>query len=151
MISTARLPVAVARERAAHAARLLAADPRVRLVYLFGSAADPDRPADLGVRDIDLAVLTDPPLSGRELLDLHADLTLELGDCLDLVSLNRDAPLLQHEVTQAGRCLYAAEPGVEEDFRARVHLRWLDWKYFLDIQWRNSGERLEERRRGLAG
>jgi predicted nucleotidyltransferase len=144
----APLTPAAARERAERAARLLAADPRMRLVYLFGSAADPERPS---VRDVDLAVLTAPPLSGRELLHLRADLTLELGEGIDLVSLNREAPVLHREVAATGICLYAAEPDLDEEFRARAHLRWLDWKYFLDVQWRHAGERLEERRRGLAG
>ena len=119
----------------------------MRLVYLFGSATDLERPS---VRDVDLAVLTEPPLSGRELLLLHADLTLELGEGIDMVSLNREAPVLHREVAATGVCLHAAEPGLDEEFRARAHLRWLDWKYFRDIQWRHAGERLEERRRGLA-
>jgi len=40
------------REPAARAARFLAADPRVLLVYLFGSAAQPGRET---MRDVDLA------------------------------------------------------------------------------------------------
>jgi predicted nucleotidyltransferase len=41
------------------AAEILARDPRVQLVYLFGSVLDPDRPVR---RDIDIAVLTIPAL-----------------------------------------------------------------------------------------
>lgn len=148
----APLTPAAARERAKRAARLLAANPQVRLVYLFGSAADPARAPEItSVRDVDLAILTDPPLSGRDLLRLRADLTLALGDGIDLVSLNREAPTLHREVAATGLCLHAAEPGLDEEFRSRAHLRWLDWKYFLEVQWRHAGERLEERRRGLPG
>jgi hypothetical protein len=59
--------------------------------------------------------------------------------------------VLAHEVTQAGRCLYAEPPELETDFVTRTHMRYLDFKYYLDQQWRLIGERLEERRRGLAG
>jgi hypothetical protein len=63
------LPPEVARQRAERAARALAEDPRVRLVFFFGSAADPER--TLPVRDVDLAVLTHEPLDFDGLLDLH--------------------------------------------------------------------------------
>ena len=59
-----------ARQGAHRAAQELACDARVKLVYLFGSAADPAR--DL-VRDVDLAILTDPALSAGELMRLRAD------------------------------------------------------------------------------
>ncbi len=49
-----------ARAAARRATEELARDARVRLVYLFGSAADPTRRC---VRDIDLALLTDAPPS----------------------------------------------------------------------------------------
>jgi predicted nucleotidyltransferase len=73
VISMELLTSAVARERAERASRALAADPRVRLVFLFGSAADPDRQV---VGDVDLAVLTAPALTLREQLRLGADATL---------------------------------------------------------------------------
>jgi len=142
-----RIPAEEARRRAELAAQLLAADPRVRLVFLFGSAADPEQTA---VRDIDLALLTEPELSLDELLRLRADLELRLGGGLDLVSLNRDAILLNREVAVTGRCLYAADPDLETDFVTRSNMRYLDWKPFLETQWRLAGERLEERLRDSA-
>jgi predicted nucleotidyltransferase len=71
------------RRRLERAAGLLARDPRARLVYLFGSAADPGRP---GARDVDLAVLTEPPWTPDDLTQRRADLIADTGLPLDLVS-----------------------------------------------------------------
>ena len=136
-----------AREAAAHAAHELANDPRVQLVYLFGSAADPVREA---VGDVDIAVLTRPPLLLHELLCLRADLVAATGADIDLVSLN-DAPVvLSHEVAESGRCLFARTHEVEVDFVTNARSRYWDFKPFLEEQWRLTGERLEVRRRGAA-
>jgi predicted nucleotidyltransferase len=117
----------------------------VRLVYLFGSAADPSRDT---VRDVDVAILTEPRLDLDELLRLRADLVAAVGVNVDLVSLN-DAPIvLAHEVADSGRCLLAVPPEVETDFVVRARARYLDWKPFRDEQWTRAGERLAEHRRG---
>jgi len=136
-----------ARRLAEHAAQHLAHDPRVRLVYLFGSAADPSRTT---VRDVDLAVLTDPPLAQDELLRLRANLVLAVGGDFDLVSLNDASVVLAWEVADGGDCLYARDPDVEVEFVTRARARFWDFKPFLDEQWRLAGRRLEERRRGTA-
>lgn len=143
VVDGSSIPAAAAREAAEKAAGLLARDPRVTLVYLFGSAADPTRAT---VRDVDLAVLTRPPLPPDALLDLAADLANATGAPIDLVSLN-DAPVvLAHEVADAGRCLHASSPEVETEFVTRARARYLDFKPFLDAQWGLAGERLEARR-----
>jgi predicted nucleotidyltransferase len=128
--------------RAARAAELLAADPRVRLVYLFGSAA---RHGAVAPRDLDLAVLARPALRTPELLRLQGELQEELATPVDLVSLN-DAPIvLAHEVVEGGRCLYARSPDDETELVTRTRMRWWDWLPVREAQWRASGERLEER------
>ncbi|HEX5757682.1 MAG TPA: nucleotidyltransferase domain-containing protein [Thermoanaerobaculia bacterium] len=137
----------LARERAERAADVLAADPRVRLVFLFGSAADPERPS---VGDIDLAVLSEPALELGELLRLRADLIDAAGPGIDLVALNEAPVVLAHEVATGGNCLFSREEGLDTDFVVRSILRYLDYKHYLDQQWQVSGERLEERQRGLA-
>jgi len=137
---------AEARAAAARAAQVLARDPGVQLVYLFGSAADPGRKL---VRDVDLAVLTDPALSLDALMRLRADVVVAAGTPIDLVSLN-DAPIvLAHEVATSGKCLYARDPDVETAFVTRALARYWDFKPFLEEQWRLTGERLEGRRRGF--
>lgn len=134
-----------ARRHGQHAARLLARDPRIGLVYLFGSAA---AAGGARVRDVDLAVLADPPLSLDELTRLRADLVSATGLGIDLVSLN-DAPIvLAHEVVETGLCLYARTPDLETAFVTRARARYWDFKPYRDEQWRLAGERLAERRHG---
>lgn len=142
-----RIPLDVARERAERAARLLAADPRVKLVFFFGSAADPGR--KIPVRDVDLAILTDSTLNVWEFMRLHGDAVQAAGGEIDLVSLNEAGIVLAREVVDTGRCLYADPPELETDFVCRARMRYFDFKYYLDEQWRISGERVEERLRGL--
>jgi predicted nucleotidyltransferase len=145
MRGTRRLSAEEARRGAAGAARQLAADPRVRLVYLFGSAADSGRAA---VRDIDIAVWADPPLALDELLRLRADLVDAAPVPVDLVSLNHASVVLAWEVADSGRCLYARDADAEIEFVTRARARYWDFKPFLEQQWRLTEERLEERRRG---
>jgi predicted nucleotidyltransferase len=137
-----------ARQRAERAARFLAADPRVKLVYLFGSAADPER--KIPVRDVDLAVLIDPPLEFWDFLKLRADVVEAAGGGIDLVPLHEAGVVLAHEVAETGRCLYANPPELDTEFVCRAVMRYLDFKPYLREQWRLTGERLEERLRGSA-
>jgi predicted nucleotidyltransferase len=134
-------------DRARIAAELLAADPRTRLVFLFGSAADPRRPAP---RDLDLAILTEPSLSLTERLDLRADLVARVGGAIDLVPLNQAPVVLAYEVARTGVCLYATDPDIATEFICRALREFWDWQPFLEVQWRYAGERLEARQRGAA-
>lgn len=147
MIETPRIDPAEARARAERAARFLAADPRVKLVFLFGSAADLER--KIPVRDVDVAILTEPKLDFREFLGLRADAVDAAGGEIDLVPLNDAGVILKHEVAETGRCLYADPPEGETDFVCRAIMRYLDFKPYFDEQWRIAGERLAERRRGF--
>src|SRR5512146_351033 len=108
---------------AERAAVFLARDPRVLLVYVFGSAAAPERPH---ARDIDLAVLTTPALSLEELMRLRADVVDATRAPIDLVSLNDASIVLAHEVVDSGRCLYARTPDAEVDFVTRARARYWD-------------------------
>jgi uncharacterized protein len=130
---------------ARQAAAILSRDARVDLVYLFGSAADRSRQSP---RDVDLALLTRPPLTLDQLTRLRADLVDATGLPLDLVSLN-DAPIvLAHEVVDTGECLYARDDDVETVFVTRTRARYWDWAPYREAQWRLSGRRIEERLRG---
>lgn len=148
MVKMSRIPAEVARERARRAAEMLARDHRVRLVFLFGSAADPARNL---VRDVDLAVLTDQRLGLYEGLDLRAEAARAAGGDVDLVFLNEAPIVLAHEVAETGICLHADPPEKESEFVSRARMRYFDFKPYLEEQWKLLGERLEERRRGLAG
>lgn len=139
------IPAATASVAATRLAAVLAADSRVRLVYLFGSAADPQRPV---VRDLDLAILTRPRLEFDALMALRADLGPIDGLELDLVSLN-DAPIvLAHEIAGAGRCLFARTPDDEVEFVTRARARYWDFQPFRERAWAIAGERAEGRLRG---
>jgi predicted nucleotidyltransferase len=128
--------------RAAAVVDRLAADPRIALVYFFGSALDPERSS---VRDLDVAVLSDPPLSLDELVRLRAELVSATALPIDLVSIN-DAPIvLAHEIVEGGRCLFSRDPDVETDFVTRTRARYWDFAPYRREQWRLAGERLEER------
>ena len=137
-----------ARARAERAARSLAADPRVKLVFLFGSAADPDRKIPVG--DVDLAILTEPSLDFRAFLDLRADTVTAAGGEIDLVLLNEAGVILTHEVAETGICLYSDPPDLETEFVCRAIMRYLDFKPYFREQWRLAGDRLKERLHGLA-
>lgn len=146
-METAPLTGDAARAAAARAARRLAAEPSVRLVYLFGSAADPRRAT---VRDVDLAVLCRPRLDLEALLRLRADAVAAAGAPVDLVSLNDAGVVLAWEVAETGRCLFARDDDDEVGFVTRARARYWDFRPFLEAQWQLAGERLAERVRGPA-
>jgi predicted nucleotidyltransferase len=144
MRDAGRIPVAAAIERADRAARTLSSDPRVRLVFVFGSTVDP--PVDGQVGDIDLAVLTDAPLGLNELMRVRAEVVRQAGPGIDLVSLNDASVVLGREIVDGGRCLYARTSEIETEFVTRARARYWDFKPFLDVQWHYAGERIKARR-----
>src|SRR5207253_5353259 len=99
-----------ARESAERAAHYLAGDPCVQLVYGFGSATQRDRAT---VRDVDLAILTNPPLTLEDLTKRQADVISVTGAPIDLVSLNDASIVLAHEIVESGTCLFARTPDAE--------------------------------------
>jgi predicted nucleotidyltransferase len=121
---------------------ILSADPRVRVVYLFGSAA---RPASVPPRDLDLAVCARPPLTLPELLHLQGRLQEAVHVAVDLVSLDEAPIVLAHEIIEGGRCLYARSPDDETEVVTRTRMRWWDWLPVREQQWQASAERLEDR------
>jgi predicted nucleotidyltransferase len=139
--------VARARGAAEEAAALLARDPRIRLVYLFGSSLDPER-AQVG--DVDLAILAVPALDLVERLRLRADLVAATGIPIDLVALEEASIALAFEVVDGGACLFSRSPEDETRFALRARMRFFDFKPYIEEQWRAAGERAEERLRGPA-
>jgi predicted nucleotidyltransferase len=129
-------------DTARRATELLSRDPRVKLVYLFGSAADRQHPTP---RDIDLAIWTDPPFSLDELTRRRADVVLATAGHIDLLSLNEAPIVLAHEVVESGRCLYVQDAEIETDFVTRTRSRYWDFKPYREEQWRLTRLRLEER------
>lgn len=132
---------------AERAAQALASEPDVRLVFLFGSATHEE--ADHGARDLDLAVLVEPAPDLNAWRHLERVAALAAAVPLDLVPLHRASIVLAREVAVTGECLFTRTPEEETDFVVTANSRYLDFKPFLDEQWRLSGERAAERLRGL--
>src|SRR3989442_7950782 len=109
-----------ARESAERAAHYLAGDPCVQLVYGFGSATQRDRAT---VRDVDLAILTDPPLTLEDLTKRQADVISVTGAPIDLVSLNDASIVLAHEIVESGVCLFSRAPRAENQVVTRARPR----------------------------
>ena len=145
MSRAGRLSPADARRCAERAAEMLSTDPRVRLVYFFGSGVDASA---TGARDVDIAILTEPPLSLDELTRRRADVVSLTRAPIDLVSLNEAPIVLAWEVVDRGRCLFARDPDIQTDFVTRTRARYWDFKPYRETQWRLVGERLTERRVG---
>jgi predicted nucleotidyltransferase len=124
----------VARERAERAARFLGSDPRVKLVFFFGSAANPERTLPVG--DVDLAILTDPPLTAEEILNLRNEVVLAAEEGIELFSLNEVGVFLRYKAVK-GRCLYSESPELKTDYLCRTHSECWDFQAFLKISRRN--------------
>ena len=138
-----RFPAATIQAGARRAASLLAEDPRVEMVYLFGSGADGGREA----KDLDLAIMTKSPLELATLLELRARVVEEVHLPVDLIPLNEASVILCHEIAETGRCLYARRPELETDFVVRSRARYWDFQPFFREQERLARLRSAERSR----
>ena len=121
---------------------VLAADPRVRLVYAFGSAAS-------GVAgplsDVDVAVLLDRAPGWDEERELRARLDA-VAPRVDLVILNEAPPALRFEVITAGRCLLARDACEQAEFEITSLSRFLDFQPVRRVQQEYLRARVEKRR-----
>jgi len=124
------------------AVEMLARDPRVRLVFLFGSSA---RPGVVPPRDLDLALMAEPPFTTDELLRVQGHLQARLAVAVDLVDLSEASIALAHEIVEGGRCVFARTPDDETEVVTRTRMRWWDWLPMREVQWSESGRRLEKR------
>jgi predicted nucleotidyltransferase len=114
-----------ARDAATRVAQRLALDERVRLIFLYGSAADPTRSE---VRDLDLALSCAPRLPMSERLRVQADAGAVAAMRVDLIDLDEAGVVLFWEVAETTRCLFArdvitqlaAHSVIDEQLRARL-------------------------------
>lgn len=124
----------------------LAADPRVRLVYGFGSAA---RGAAGPLSDVDVAVLLDARLDWDAERELRAGLAAAVPG-VDVVILNQAPPALRFEIVTSGRCLFARDPRQQAEFEIVSLSRFLDFQPVRRVQQEYLRARVEQRR-GAAG
>ena len=103
---------------------------RIVLVYFFGSLA---RGQETSLSDVDIAVLLeDRPddLLGFT-LKLIDELSVILGDRVDLVFLNEAPPLLRHQVIKHGRVIYSRSEEDRVRFEVRSEREFLDLRILL--------------------
>ena len=119
-----------------------ATDPRVRLVYAFGSAA---RSAGGPLSDVDVAVLLDarPDWDAERELRGRID---AVAPRIDLVLLNDAPPALRFEVITTGRCLLARDAREQAEFEIVSLSRFLDFQPVRRLQQAYLRARVEERR-----
>lgn len=75
----------------------LAKEKNIKLAVIFGSLT-----TRKSIRDIDLAVYTAPTLTFKELLNLNAQLELDLAKPVDLVELRNLSATLQTNILKNG-------------------------------------------------
>ena len=119
--------------------RVLEETPGVRLAVLFGSAA---RRTDRSNSDIDIGVSmegkADRPLTLRVTLERAA------GRPVDLVWLDRAAPLLRFEIARDGLVLIEREARAWAEFRAHAMIDWWDWAPTARVMHEVMAARLRE-------
>jgi len=120
----------------------LARDPRVRLVYAYGSRA---RGESGPHSDIDVAVLLDRKLSWDDERELRATLTGS-SPRIDLVLLNEAPPTLRYEILTGGICLLARNPDEQAEFEITSLSRFQDFQAVRRLQQEYMSARIEERR-----
>lgn len=76
---------------------LLAKEKQVKIAWLFGSITRRD-----SIRDIDLAVHSEPELTFKEFLNLNAQIELELGLPVDMVEIARVPEALKEKIYTSG-------------------------------------------------
>jgi len=101
---------------------------RIVLVYLFGSLA---RGQETSLSDVDIAVLLEElpdDLLGFT-LNLIDELSVILGDRVDLVFLNEAPPLLRHQVIKHGRVIYQRSEEERVRFEVKSEREYLDLRF----------------------
>jgi len=101
---------------------------RIMLVYLFGSLA---RGQETSLSDVDIAVLLEElpdDLLGFT-LNLIDELSVILGDRVDLVFLNEAPPLLRHQVIKHGRVIYQRSEEERVRFEVKSEREYLDLRF----------------------
>lgn len=83
---------------------LLSQYPNIRLAILFGSQANPERQKHFG-SDIDLAIMTDAPVSDRFKMELMERISTKFGYPVDIVDVNEAPEPILGEVFKGQRLL----------------------------------------------
>lgn len=108
---------------------ILKEDPRILIVYLFGSRAKDTNKIS---SDIDIAIYTSTDFSWQDYYLLYGNLTKRLrSDRLDLVWLNRAEPILSFDVIKNGKVLFFNNADILNDFELKARKRYYDYALYL--------------------
>lgn len=117
-------------EAATRICRLFDPDPRVQLVYLFGSragksTADPNS-------DIDIAIYTTDDFGWDDYHHAAGEIpqVLDSGR-FDLVWLNRADPVFRFDVVRSGRLMLSRSAETENAFEYRTTRAFWDYRLYL--------------------
>jgi predicted nucleotidyltransferase len=122
--------------------QLLQADPRVRVAWLFGSAAR----GTAGARsDIDVAILVAAPLAAGEEMVLREALAAAARRRVDLVFAEEAPPLLAREIVADGVLLACRDDEARVAFEGRALARYLDTRHLREVQHAYLRERVRSR------
>jgi predicted nucleotidyltransferase len=89
--------------------------PETLVLYLFGSAVSGGRHSE---SDLDLALLAEAPLDRLRLWEVQQDLSVELGQSVDLIDLLQVPTVLRMQVVSTGEVLWSGD----ENERARFEM-----------------------------
>jgi len=123
---------------------------RVSLAYLFGSYAK----GKIGpMSDLDIAILLKGGIPEADYFNLRIDMMVSLSSIfkrgnIEVVILNKSAPLLKYEVIKYGRVLFKENEASRVNFEAHVLGEYLDTKRIRDLNYRAIIQRLKEGRLG---
>jgi hypothetical protein len=115
---------------------LFAQRKEVLLAYLFGSHAHGEARES---SDVDVAVLLEPDIIGKELHGVYRDLLLDIRETLGterfyLILLNRAPLSLKFEIVSHGKLIYAQDEDVLNNFELEVTRKYQDTAYLRGVQ-----------------
>ena len=105
--------------------------PYIASAYLFGSQSSGKAGP---MSDVDIAVLLkDNAPKGRELIHEEDYLSYRIAKSLgvkkvDVIDLNTQGLIFQHNVLRTGRLIYEADPAFRIEFEARVIINFCDFE-----------------------
>lgn len=115
---------------------ILAEYPFIASAYVFGSVAS-GKAGPMSDVDIALLLRKDAP-SGKDLIHTEDYLAYRIAKALgvkevDIVDLNRQGLVFQHQVLKSGRLIYDTEPSFRIAFTANIISRFCDFEPTLRL------------------
>jgi predicted nucleotidyltransferase len=116
---------------------IVCAFPAIRVIYLFGSYASGKYKAG---SDVDIAVFTDGSESPFMELELGAFLERRIGRPVDILTMRKVSPLIQHEVLSNKILLYETDLAERAFLEARVLRDYVDARHYQKkrVLWRKA-------------